>query len=199
MVMARTKTGTKTRAKNRKQNLTRKFNGKANVSTMAIRAISEDGDEWHVDTDINGIRDHANLTNSEIMEIMSHPAHKVDLRTRLIRKLKGVDDFESDIMTSVSVPTPTPAPNIDQIGMFGEIDYPHVRIYRKNCGTRPVLMDNLSPLHEATIVPRNEIIHLAPLHSLHTMKMVKPAKPVKPAKSLKKRPIKGKKSRKNRK
>ena len=196
--MARTKT--KRGAKTRKQNLTRKFNGKANVSTMAMRAISEDGDEWHVDTDINGIREHANLTNSEIMEIMSHPAHKVDLRTRLIRKLKGVDDFESDIMASVpvsaSASASASAPNIDQIGMFGEIDYPHVRIYRKNCGTRPVLMDNLSPLHEATIVPRNEIIHLAPLHSLHTMKM---AKSVKPAKSLKKRPIKGKKSRKNRK
>ena len=188
MVMAKTKRAAKTR----KQNLTRKFNGKANVSTMAMRAISEDGDEWHVDTDVNGIRDHANLTNSEIMEIMSHPAHKVDLRTRLIRKLKGVDDFESDIMASV----PASAPNIDQIGMFGEIDYPHVRIYRKNCRTRPVLMDNLSPLHEATIVPRNEIIHLAPLHSLHTMKMAKPAKPTK---SLKKHPIKGKKSRKNRK
>ena len=95
------------------------------------------------------------------------------------------------------MPTLIETPETDQIGMFGEIDYPHVRIYRKNCPmipkhrlSRPVMMNNLSPLHEATIVPRNEVIHLAPLHSLHTMKMAKPAK---------KRPTKGKKSRKNRK
>ena len=193
MVKARTK------SKNRKNNRTRKFHnhpithkmyGKANVSTMAMRAVSDDGSNWHVDTDVNGIKNHENLTNSDIMKIMSHRAHKVDLRTRLLQSLRGVgvDRHEMQQM-----------PEIRSNDMFGEIDYPHVRIYRKNCGTRPVLMDNLSPLHEATIVPRNEIIHLAPLHSLHTMKMVKPAKPVKPAKSLKKRPIKGKKSRKNRK
>lgn len=174
----------KTRSKNRKQNRTHKFHGKANVSTMAMRAISDDGSNWHVDTDVNGVRNHANLTNFDIMNIMAHPAHKLDLRTRLLDSLRGVDRR--------AMPTLLETPEIDQIGMFGEIDYPHVRIYRKNCPTQqgPVMMNNLSPLHEAAIVPRNEVIHLAPLHSLHTMKMAKP---------VKKRPTKGKKSRKNRK
>ena len=179
----------KTRSKNRKQNRTHKFHGKANVSTMAMRAVSDDGSNWHVDTDVNGVRNHANLTNSDIMNVMAHPAHKLDLRTRLLHSLRGVDRR--------TMPTLLETPETDQIGMFGEIDYPHVRIYRKNCPTRskhrlsgPVMMNNLSPLHEATIVPRNEVIQLAPLHSLHTMKMAKPAK---------KRPTKGKKSRKNRK
>jgi hypothetical protein len=91
------------------------------------------------------------------------------------------------------MPTLIETPETDEIGMFGEIDYPHVRIYRKKCPAQQgsVLMNNLSPLHEATIVPRNEVIHLAPLHSLHTMKPQR--------KSTKKRAKKGKKSRKNRK
>jgi hypothetical protein len=182
----------KTRSKNRKQNRSHKLHGKANISTMAMRAISDDGNNWHVDTDVNGVRDHANLTNSDITNIMAHPAYKVDLRTRLLQSLRGINRRAMPALLE----TPE-TPEIDQIGMFGEIDYPHVRIYRKNCPripkrrlSRPVMMNNLSPLHEATIVPRNEVIHLAPLHSLHTMKMVKPAK---------KRHIKGKKSRKNRK
>jgi hypothetical protein len=182
----------KTRSKNRKQNRTHKFHGKANVSTMAMRAVSDDGSNWHVDTDVNGVRNHANLTNSDIMNIMSHPAHKLDLRTRLLQSLRGVD--RHTMPTLLETPE---TPETDQIGMFGEIDSPHLRIYRKNCPmipkhrlSRPVMMNNLSPLHEATIVPRNEVIHIMPLHSLHTMKVVKPAK---------KRPTKGKQSRKNRK
>ena len=182
----------KTRSKNRKRNRTHKFHGKANVSTMAMRAVSDDGSNWHVDTDVNGVRNHANLTNSDIMNIMAHPAHKLDLRTRLLQSLRGID--RHTMPTLLETPE---TPETDHIGMFGEIDYPHVRIYRKNCPTRskhrlsgPVMMNNLSPLHEATIVPRNEVIHIMPLHSLHTMKMAKLAK---------KRPTKGKQSRKNRK
>ena len=182
----------KTRSKNRKRNRTQKFHGKANVSTMAMRAVSDDGSNWHVDTDVNGVRNHANLTNSDIMNIMAHPAHKLDLRTRLLQSLRGID--RHTMPTLLETPE---TPETDHIGMFGEIDYPHVRIYRKNCPTRskhrlsgPVMMNNLSPLHEATIVPRNEVIHIMPLHSLHTMKMAKLAK---------KRPTKGKQSRKNRK
>uniref|UniRef100_A0A6C0EW04 Uncharacterized protein n=1 Tax=viral metagenome TaxID=1070528 RepID=A0A6C0EW04_9ZZZZ len=162
--------------------------GKANVSTMAMRAVSDDGSNWHVDTDVNGIKNHENLTNSDIMKIMSHRAHKVDLRTRLLQSLRGVgvDRHEMQQM-----------PEIRSNNMFGEIDYPRVHIYRKKCprmpilrSSRPVLMGSLSPLHEATIVPRNEFMHLVPLDSLHSMKPKKPSK---------KRHIKGKKSRKNRK
>lgn len=188
MVKARTK------SKNRKNNRTRKFPpmmhnmyGKANVSTMAMRAVSNDGSNWHIDTDIDGIKNHENLTNSDIMNIMSHRAHKVDLRTRLLHNLKGIDIGVNDYR-----PTIPQMSELDQIGMFGEIDYPHVRVYRKNCptrpmSTRPVMMNNLSPLHEARIIPKNEIIHLEPLHSLHSMKTVK------------KHRTKSKKSRKNRK
>lgn len=192
MVKARTK------SKNRKYNRTRKFHnhpiahklyGKANVSTMAMRAVSDDGSNWHVDTDIDGIRNHENLTNSDIMKIMSHRAHKVDLRTRLLQSLRGVDADRHAMRQQM--------PEIRSTDMFGEIDYPRIHIYRKKCprmpilrSSRPVLMGSLSPLHEATIVPRNEVMHLAPLHSLHSMKMNK---------LVKTRRTKGKKSRKNRK
>jgi hypothetical protein len=186
MVKARTK------SKNRKNNRTHKFPkmmhniyGKANVSTMAMRAVSNDGNNWHVDTDINGVRNHENLTNSDIMNIMSHRAHKVDLRTRLLQNLKGVDVGVNEYR-----PTVPQMSKLDQIGMFGEIDYPHVRVYRKNCPmipkhrlSGPIMMNNLSPLHEARIIPKNEIIHLEPLH----------------LKPVKKHRTKSKKSRKNRK
>jgi hypothetical protein len=167
----------KTKSKNRKHNLTHKNSHMAthNVSSMAMRAVSNDGSNWHVDTDVNGVRNHENLTNTDIMNIMSHPAHKVDLRTRLLHSLRGVGVGRRA------------RPELDQIGMFGEIEHPHVRIYRNNCHMKPIMMSNLSPLREATIVPRNEVIHLSPLHSLHSMKPVKKYR------------TKGKKSRKNRK
>ena len=124
-----TKTKSKTRAKsnfkNNKKNHTLKHRrpaimhnivDKVNVSTMAMRAVSTDGNNWHVDTDINGIRNHANLTNADIMNIISHPAHKLDLRTRLLQSLKGVDMIR---------------PQIDQNSMFGELDYPTVHVDKK--------------------------------------------------------------------
>lgn len=173
----------KTKSKNRKHNRTHKHSRMAvhNVSTMAMRAVSNDGSNWHVDTDVNGVRNHENLTNTDIMNIMSHPADKVDLRTRLLHSLRGVGVGRRARHARHA------RPEIDQIGMFGEIEHPHVRIYRNNCHTKPIMMSNLSPLREAAIVPRNEVIHLAPLHSLHSMKPVK------------KHRTKGKKSRKNRK
>jgi hypothetical protein len=184
MVKARTK------SKNRNYNRTHKFRGKANVSTMAMRAVSDDGNNWRIDTNVNGIKNHENLTNSDIMNIMSHRAHKVDLRTRLLQSLRGMDVGVNNYR-----PTLPQMPEIHPNDTFGEIDYPRVRIYRKNCHMRPlsrpsrtILMGNLSPLQEATIVPRNEVIHFAPLHSLHSMKMKKPAKT---------RRTKIKKSRKN--
>ena len=183
----------KTKSKIRKHNRTHKHPHMAvhNVSTMAMRAVSDDGSNWRVDTDVNGVRNHENLTNADIMNIMSHPAHKVDIRTRLLHSLRdvGVGRCARRARRARNARS-----EIDQIGMFGEIEHPHVRIYRNNCharpmamSSRPVMMGNLSPLHEAAIVPRNEVIHLAPLHSLHSMKPVK------------KHRTKGKKSRKNRK
>ena len=180
-------TKAKSKSKNRKHNRTHKNPNIVahNVSSMSMRAVSNDGNNWHVDTDVNGVRNHENLTNSDIMNIMSHPAHKVDLRTRLLHSLRGVG-------AGVGVGRRTGHTRLetDQIGMFGEIEHPHVRIYRNNCHTKPIMMSNLSPLHEATIVPRNEVIHLSPLHSLRSLHSMKP---------VKKYRAKGKKSRKNRK
>lgn len=69
----------------------RKRNGgntKIYYSSTEVRAVSNDGGKkWHVDTDINGKKRHANLTNHDIMDILSYPASKKDLRARLL------DDF----------------------------------------------------------------------------------------------------------
>ena len=58
---------------------------KVYYSSTEIRAVSTDGGKkWHVDADINGDRRHANLTNHDIMDILSYPSSNKDLRTRLV-------------------------------------------------------------------------------------------------------------------
>lgn len=58
---------------------------KVYYSSTEIRAVSTDGGKkWHVDADINGDRRHANLTNHDIMNIISYPASNKDLTTRLV-------------------------------------------------------------------------------------------------------------------
>ena len=73
--------------KNRKT-LRKKKGGKTPkvyYSSTEIRAVSTDGGKkWHVDADINGDRRHANLTNHDIMNIISYPASNKDLTTRLV-------------------------------------------------------------------------------------------------------------------
>jgi hypothetical protein len=60
-------------------------NPKIYYSSTAIRAVSNDGGKkWHIDTDINGEKRHTNLTKHDIMDVLSHPASKKDLRTRLL-------------------------------------------------------------------------------------------------------------------
>jgi hypothetical protein len=58
---------------------------KVYYSSTEIRAVSTDGGKkWHVDADINGEKRHANLTNHDIMNIISYPASNKDLTTRLV-------------------------------------------------------------------------------------------------------------------
>jgi hypothetical protein len=60
-------------------------NPKVYYSATEIRAVSNDGGKkWHVDADINGEKHHANLTKHDIMDVLSYPASKKDLRTRLL-------------------------------------------------------------------------------------------------------------------
>lgn len=64
-------------------------NPKIYYSSSAIRAVSNDGGKkWHVDADINGEKRHTNLTKHDIMDVLSYPASKKDLPTRLL------DDFD---------------------------------------------------------------------------------------------------------
>jgi hypothetical protein len=60
-------------------------NPKVYYSSTTIQAVSNDGGKkWHVDADINGEKRHANLTKHDIMDVLSYPASKKDLRTRLL-------------------------------------------------------------------------------------------------------------------
>ena len=59
-------------------------------SSSTMKAVSRDGEHWHVDTDINGVKKHANLTNSQIMDILAYPAAKQDLITRLLQDFRNI-------------------------------------------------------------------------------------------------------------
>lgn len=66
------------------------ISGIVSSSSAVMKAVSRDGKHWHVDADINGAKKHANLTNSQIMDILAYPAAKQDLRTHLIQKLRDI-------------------------------------------------------------------------------------------------------------
>jgi hypothetical protein len=176
---------------------TSKAVGAVTTSSAMMKAVSRDGKNWHVDTDVNGVKKHANvtnLTNSQIMDILAYPAANRDLKTRLLEEFRNIP------RPMFAQPRPQPLPQIlaenfsePIIRMDVPFEEPRIQyIYKKGCSTKPVMLNKLSPLHEAKIVPdfSGEPIHIAPLHSLHTMK---------PKRQSKKRAKKGKKSRKNRK
>lgn len=66
------------------------ISGIVSSSSAAMKAVSRDGKHWHVDANINGEKKHANLTNSQIMDILAYPAAKQDLRTQLIQTLRDI-------------------------------------------------------------------------------------------------------------
>jgi hypothetical protein len=73
----------------------------SHVSSSAyVKAVSNDGEHWHVDTDINGVKKHANLTNKQIMDILSYPAAKQDLKSQLLQELRNISfiPLESQII-----------------------------------------------------------------------------------------------------
>ena len=69
---------------------TRQINGSVTTSSSLMKAVSRDGQHWHVDTDVNGVKKHANLTNSQIMGILAYPAAKQDLKTRLLQEFSNI-------------------------------------------------------------------------------------------------------------
>jgi|LauGreDrversion4_2_1035121.scaffolds.fasta_scaffold748762_1 hypothetical protein len=139
---------------------TDQVNGSITTSSSMMKAVSRDGEHWHVDTDVNGVKKHANLTNSQIMNILAYPAAKQDLKTRLLQEFRNIPEPPHQpqvIAQNFGVPI---------IRMVGSIQEPKVEyIYKKGCSNKPVMLNKLSPLHEAKIVPESseEPIHLVPM------------------------------------
>lgn len=146
--------------------------GAITTSSMAMRAVSHDGKNWHVDTDVNGVKKHAditnlatnpkNLTNSQIMDILAYPAAKQDLKTRLLEEFRNIRD----------------QPLIPMLAQrFGEPQIQYKYIYKNGCANKnkPVMLNNLSPLHEAKIVPDSgsEPIHLIDVGERRSIKPLK--------------------------
>ena len=144
--------------------------GAITTSSTAMRAVSHDGKNWHIDTDINGVKKHAditnlatnskNLTNSQIMDILAYPAAKQDLKTRLLEEFRNIRD----------------QPLIPMLAQrFGEPQIQYKYIYKNGCANKPVMLNNLSPLHEAKIVPdsSSEPIHLVDVGERGSIKPLK--------------------------
>ena len=155
--------------------------GAITTSSTAMRAVSHDGKNWHIDTDINGVKKHAditnlatnpkNLTNSQIMDILAYPAAKQDLKTRLLEEFRNI---RQPLM-----------PMLAQ--RFGEPQIQYKYIYKNGCANKnkPVMINNLSPLHEVKIVPDSseEPIHLVDVglgvgmgRGISTRRSIKPLK-----------------------
>jgi len=141
--------------------------GAITSSSMAMRAVSHDGKNWHIDTDVNGVKKHAditnqkNLTNSQIMDILAYPAAKQDLKTRLLEEFRNMRQ-----------------PLIPMLAQrFGEPQIQYKYIYKNGCANKnkPVMLNNLSPLHEAKIVPdsSSEPIHLVDVGERRSIKPLK--------------------------
>jgi hypothetical protein len=141
--------------------------GAITTSSMAMRAVSHDGKNWHVDTDVNGVKKHAditnpkNLTNSQIMDILAYPAAKQDLKTRLLEEFHNMRQPIIPLLAQ----------------RFGEPQIQYKYIYKNGCANKnkPVMLNNLSPLHEAKIVPdsSSEPIHIV---AVGARKSIKPLK-----------------------
>lgn len=150
------------------------ISGIVSSSSAAMKAVSHDKKHWHVDTNINGVKKHANLTNSQIMDILAYPAAKQDLRTQLIQKLRDMSprpmyDERRPIFIAPNLGAPI-------IRMYEprEPREPHQHqkieyIYKNGCSNKPIMLDKLSPLHEARIIPEMDVepIHLIP-NSMHS-------------------------------
>jgi hypothetical protein len=143
------------------------INSSISSSSALMKAVSRDGEHWHVDTDVNGEKKHANLTNSQIMGILAYPAAKQDLKTQLLEELRNISAQPQHQPEPIRI-----APNFGTpiIRMYGPLEEPKIEyIYKRGCSNKPIMLNKLSPLHEAKIIPEmdGEVIHLNPMH-LHT-------------------------------
>lgn len=144
--------------------------GTITSSSSVMKAMSRDGEHWHVDTDVNGLKKHANLTNSQIMDIISYPAAKQDLKTRLLQEFRNIPSPSQH-------PHPHPQNfSVPIIRMIEEsLEEPKIEyIYKKGCSSsnNHIMLNTLSPLHEAEIVTEysGEPIHLVPIHSTNSVR-----------------------------
>ncbi len=115
----------------------------SSFSTTAMNAVYADG-RWHIDTDINGEKNHANLTNSQLMEVLSHPSSKKDLKTSLLEKLTNIDSQYN------------PPHNSKQPIVIKICNKKHIHRHH------PLTLESLTPLHEVNIIPSNEVINIKP-------------------------------------
>lgn len=132
-------------------------------SSAYVKAVSNDGKHWHVDTDINGVKDHNNLTKSQIMELLSYPASKQNLRSQLLHELRNIPRLP---LQAPLIKQNFGIPNIPIIEMYQSHEEPRIRyIYKKGCSPQPMMMNNLSPLREASIITDSDEppIHLIPM------------------------------------
>jgi hypothetical protein len=170
---------------------TSKGMGTITSSSTIMKAVTRDGKNWHVDTDVNGVKKHANLTNltnSQIMDILAYPAAKQDLKTRLLQEFRNIQHpmfAQQPQIIAQNIGTPI-------IRMGEPLEEPQIQyIYKNGCSNKPVMLNKLSPLHEAKIVPDSsgEPIHLIDI-GIGKRGSIKP---------LRKTRTKNKKYRKNRK
>ena len=172
---------------------TSKGMGTITSSSTIMKAVTRDGKNWHVDTDVNGVKKHANLTNltnSQIMDILAYPAAKQDLKTRLLQEFRNIQHpmfAQQPQIIAQTIGTPI----IRMDAPFEEPQIQYKYIYKNGCSNKPVMLNKLSPLHEAKIVPDSsgEPIHLIDI-GIGKRESIKP---------LRKTRTKNKKYRKNRK
>ena len=172
---------------------TSKGMGTITSSSTIMKAVTRDGKNWHVDTDVNGVKKHANLTNltnSQIMDILAYPAAKQDLKTRLLQEFRNIQHpmfAQQPQIIAQNIGTPI----IRMDAPFEEPQIQYKYIYKNGCSNKPVMLNKLSPLHEAKIVPDSsgEPIHLIDI-GIGKRESIKP---------LRKTRTKNKKYRKNRK
>ena len=169
------------------------INSSISSTSAAMKAVSRDGEHWHVDTDVNGEKKHANLTNSQIMGILAYPAAKQDLRTRLLQELRSIP--QQPRLQQPNFGTPI-------IRMYGPPEEPKIEYtYKRGCSNNPIMLDKLSTLHEANIIPEmdGEKIHLNPMHlDTNRRSVIRKHKAVK-RKTKGKAKAKGKSKKQNRK
>ena len=152
---------------------TRQINGAVTTSSSLMKAVSRDGQHWDVDTYVDGVKKHTNLTNSQIMDILAYPAAKQDLRTRLLQEFHNMQQPPPQQPQIVAQNFGVPI-----IRMMGPIEEPKIEyIYKRGCTNHnnPIMLNKLSPLHEAKIVPESsgEPIHLVPMHTNISVRKVR--------------------------